>query len=84
MHNNGYENITLYTHKIIINVTYFFQDGSQFVTSIYLRQDSNEKIYTFLGVLTVLETFEIVDSNSFLAKNESLLEVAGAVVVDAT
>ena len=65
-------------------MAYFFLDGSQFVTSIYLRQDSNEKIYTFLGVLTVLETFEIVDSNSFLAKNESLLEVAGAVGVDAT
>ncbi len=81
MHN---KNITLYTHKIIINVTYFFQNGSQFVTFIYLRHDSNEKIYTFLGVLTVLETFEIVDSNSFLAKDESLLEIAGTVGVDAT
>ncbi len=64
-------------------MTYFLLDGSQFFTSIYLRQDDNEKTCKFLIVLTMLETFEIADSNS-LAKDKSTLEVAGAVGVDAT
>ncbi len=64
-------------------MTYFLLDGSKFFTSIYLKQDDNEKTYTFLSILTMLKTLEIADSN-FSAKDESMLEVAGAVGVDAT
>ena len=41
------------------------------------------KKYTNFFVLTMLETIEIVDSSS-LAKDESLLELAGAVIVAVT
>ena len=64
-------------------MTYFLLNVSKFFTSIYLKQDDNEKTCTFLSILTMLKTFEIVDSNSS-AKDESMLEVAGAVGVDTT
>ena len=64
-------------------MTYFLLNGSKFFTSIYLKQDDNEKTCTFLSILTMLKTFEIADSNS-LAKDKSTLEVARAVGVDAT
>ena len=64
-------------------MTYYLQDGSQVVTFIYLRQEDNEKTCKFFSVLTMLETFEIADS-SCLAKDESMLEVAGAVVAVVT
>ena len=64
-------------------MTYFLLDGSKSFTSIYLKQDDNEKTCTFLSILTMLKTFEIADSN-FSVKDESMLKVAGAIGVDTT
>ncbi len=59
-------------------MTYFFLDGSQFFTSIYLRQDDNQKTCKVRIVLTMLDVSEIADFNSS-AKD---VDVDGA--VDAT
>ncbi len=71
------------TYSQVQNVTYCLQDGSQVFTFIYLRHEDNEKTCKFFSVLTMLEIIEIADSSSS-AKDESMLEVAGAVGVDAT